>query len=104
MPAIKKAFDLMVDDRVKLSTENETLKIKNSSNGEEWLDESKAKLLKQIDEQKRAILIMSRMKKQMNEKYQMAFISCNKFSESDFDNIVSSKDRVKDVSIKQFKI
>ena len=30
-----------------------------------WLEESKAKLLKQIDDEERANLIMSRMQKQM---------------------------------------
>ena len=36
---------------------------------EEWLQESKEKLLKDIDEKKRADLIMSRLKKQMKKKY-----------------------------------
>ena len=69
MPAIIKAFDLMGDDIVDLSTENETLKNKIGSYDEKWLEESKAKLLKQMDDEKRAILIMSRMKKQMNKQY-----------------------------------
>ena len=34
---------------------------------EEWLDESKARLLKQLGDDKRAYLIMSRMQKQMKE-------------------------------------
>ena len=67
MPAMKKAFDLMGDDRVDLSTENDALKNKIGSYDEKWLEESKAKLLKQIDDEKRANLIMSRMKKQMNK-------------------------------------
>ena len=32
---------------------------------EKWLEESKAKLLKQIDDENRTTLIMSRMKKQV---------------------------------------
>ena len=67
MPAIKKAFDLMGDEIVDLSTENDALKSKIGSYDEKWLEESKAKLLKQIDDEKRANLIMSRMKKQMKK-------------------------------------
>ena len=67
MPAIKKAFDLMGDDIVDLSTENDALKSKIGDYDERWLEESKAKLLKQIDDEKRANLIMSRMKKRMEK-------------------------------------
>ena len=70
MPAIKKAFDLMGDDIVELSTVNETLKDKMADYDQKWSEESKANLLKQIDDEKRANLIMSRMKKQM-EKHQI---------------------------------
>ena len=38
MPAIKKAFDLLVDDIVELSTENEALKIKIGSYIEKCLE------------------------------------------------------------------
>ena len=67
MPAIKKPFNLLGDDIVELSTENDALKNKIGSYDEKWFDKSKAKLLKQIDDEKRANLIMSRMKKQMNK-------------------------------------
>ena len=67
MPAIKKAFNLMGDDLIELSTENDALKNKIGSYDERWLEESKAKLLKEIDDEKRANIIMSRMKKQMNK-------------------------------------
>ena len=67
MPAIKKAFNLLGDDIVELSTENVALKNKIGSYDEKWLEESKAKLLKQIDDEKRANLIMSRIKKQMEK-------------------------------------
>ena len=68
MPAIKVAFTLMGSDIVDLSTENDALKEKIGDYDEKWLQESKEKLLKDIDDEKRANLIMSRMKKQMNEK------------------------------------
>ena len=67
MSAIKKAFDLMGDDIVDLSTESDAFKNKIGSYDEKWLEESKNKMLKQIDDEKRANLIMSRMKKQMEK-------------------------------------
>ena len=67
MPAIKKAFNLLGDDIVDLSTENDALKNKIGSYDEKWLEESKARLLQQIDDENRATLIMSKMKKQMNK-------------------------------------
>ena len=67
LPAIKKSFNLLGDDIVELSRENDALKNKIGSYDEKWLEESKAKLLKQIDDEKRANLIMSRMKKQMEK-------------------------------------
>ena len=63
MQVIKKAFNLLGDDRVELHTENENLKNKIGSYDEKWLEESKSKLLKQTDDDKRAKKIMSRMKK-----------------------------------------
>ena len=66
-PAIKKAFNLLGDDIVDLSTENDALKNKIGDYNQKWLQESKAKLLKDIDDMKRADLIMSRMKKQMEK-------------------------------------
>ena len=67
MPAIKKAFNLLGDDIIEVSTENDALKNKIGSYDEQWLEESKNKMLKQIDDEKRANLIMSRMKKQMEK-------------------------------------
>ena len=67
MPAIKKAINLLGDDIVELSTENDAWKNKIGSYNEKWLGESKNEMLKQIDDEKRAKLIMSRMKKQMNK-------------------------------------
>ena len=67
MPAIKEAFTLMTNDIVELATENDTLKNQIGNYDEKWLEESKTKLLKDIDDEKRANLIMSRMKKQLNK-------------------------------------
>ena len=67
MPAIKKAINLMGDDIVEISTGNGASKNKIGSYDQQWLEESKAKILKQIDDEKRAILIMSKMKKQMEK-------------------------------------
>ena len=74
MPAIKKAFNLLGDDIVDLSTENDALKNKIGDYDEKWLQESKAKLLKDIDDKKRPDLIMSRMKKQMTKKNIIKYI------------------------------
>ena len=72
MPAIKKAFKLIGDDIVELHTENEALKNQIGDYDQKWPEESKAKLLQQIDDGKRANLIMSSMKKEMNN-YQILF-------------------------------
>ena len=64
MPAIKKAFNLMGDDMVELSTENDDLKNKIGSYDKK--EESKARFLQQIDVEKGASFIMLRIKKQMN--------------------------------------
>ena len=68
MPAIKEAFTLMGNVIVDLSTENDALKEKIGDYDKKWFQESKENLLKDIDDEKRANLIMSRMKKQMNKK------------------------------------
>ena len=68
MPAIKKAFNILGDDIIELSTENDVLKNQIGEYDQKWLGESKAKLLRDIDDEKRANLIMTRMKKQMNKK------------------------------------
>ena len=69
MPAIEKDFDLMSDDVVEVYTENQSLKNEIGSYDEKCLVESKAKLLKQIDDEKRTNSIMSRMKKQIKKHY-----------------------------------
>ena len=68
-PAIKKAFDLLGHDVVEFSLENETLKNQLRDYDENWLAGSKAKLLKKIDDEKGANLIMSRMQKQMRKHF-----------------------------------
>ena len=67
MPAIIKTFNLLGDDIIKLNVENDALKNQIGDYDQKWLEESKAKLLKDINDEKRANLIMSRMKKQMNK-------------------------------------
>ena len=67
MPAITKPFNLLGDDIVELSTENDALKNKMGSYDEKWLEESKTRSLQQIDDEKRAILFMSRMKKHLEK-------------------------------------
>ena len=67
MPAIKKAFNVLGDDIIDLSTENDVLKNQIGDYNKKWLDESKANLLKDINDEKRANIIMARMKKQMNK-------------------------------------
>ena len=49
----------MGGDIVHLFIKNDALKNKKGEYDEKWLDESKAKLLKQIDNDKRANLVMS---------------------------------------------
>ena len=44
-----------------------TLKNQIGDYDQKWLEESKSKLLKQIDDEKRANLIITRMKKQMEK-------------------------------------
>ena len=51
-PAIEKSFNLMGDDIVELNVENESLKNQIGEFDEKWLQESKSKLLKGIDDEK----------------------------------------------------
>ena len=68
MPAIKKAFNVLGDDIIELSFENDALKNQIGDYDQKWLEKSKAKLSKNINDEKRANLIMSRLKRQMNKK------------------------------------
>ena len=67
MPAIKKAFNVLGDDIIEFSTENDVLKNQIGDYNQKWLDESKTKLLKDINDEKRANIIMARMKKHMDK-------------------------------------
>ena len=69
MPTIWKGFQFMGDDIVEISTKNECLKTKIGCYDKKWLEESKAKLLKDFDDEKTANLIMSTMEKQMRKQY-----------------------------------
>ena len=71
---------------------------------EKWPEESKAKLLKQIDDAKRVDLIMTMMKKQMNKQKKMAYITFNNLWESEIDCIVSKRDKLQDLNINQIKL
>ena len=57
----------MGDDIVELSTENEPLKSEIVSYDEKWMEESKTKLIKQFNDEKKAKSIMSRKKKQIEK-------------------------------------
>ena len=67
-PAIKEPFDLMGNEiDGELSTENDALKNEIGSYDEKWLEESQANFLKQIDDEQKGNLIMSRMQKQIDK-------------------------------------
>ena len=55
MLAIKEAFDFLGDDIVELSTEHEFLKNRIGPYDRKWFEESEAKLLKQIDNEKKQV-------------------------------------------------
>ena len=65
MLVFEKDFDLMGNDIVDLSTENEPLKNKIGSYDKKWIEESKAKLLKQVDDEKKTNLFRPRMERPM---------------------------------------
>ena len=94
----------MGDDIVEISTENKTLKNKIGSCDENWLEESRGKLLKQIDDEKRAKLIKFRMKKQIKNIKYMAYKYYNNLWQSEFDNIVCKRDKLQELNISQLKL
>ena len=55
---LKEAFDLMGDVIAEISTESDALRIEIGAHDKKWLEESKAKLLKQTDDEKKANLIV----------------------------------------------
>ena len=57
----------MGDGIVELSTKNDSLKNKIGSYDEKWLRETESKLLKDINDEKRASLIKSRMEKEIKK-------------------------------------
>ena len=91
MPAIKKVFDLIGDYKVELPAENDALKNKIGSYDEKWVGESKSKVLKQIDDEKKASLIKSRMQKQQKTSNKWLIHLIINCGESEFDNFVSKK-------------
>ena len=50
MPAIKKAFNVLGDDIIELGVENGALKNQIGEYDQKWLEESKANLLKDIND------------------------------------------------------
>ena len=54
MPALEKTLDLVGDDIVELSAENDSLKNEIGFHDDKWLEETEAKLLKQFNGEKRA--------------------------------------------------
>ena len=67
MPDIRKAFDFLGNDMVDLPTRNESLKNETASHDGKCSEESKAKLLKQFDDEKGAKWIVSRLEKQFKK-------------------------------------
>ena len=104
MPANKKASDLMGDDIVELSTENNASENKIGAYEGKWLEESKAKLIKQIDGEKRARLIMSKIKNQIKNIKEIAKYFYIELRESKFDNIVFKNDKVQDMNMNHSKL
>ena len=80
------------------------MKNKIDSFYENWLEESKAKLLKQFDDEKRANLNMPRMEKQMRKQFQMVYLGYDKLGRSEFYNNVSAKDRAQDINLNPLKL
>ena len=70
----------MGDDIVEVHTENESSKNKIGPHDEKWLEESKAKLLKQNHGEKRANIIMPWTKKQLNKNCLISPIQIRKLS------------------------
>ena len=68
----------MGGDIVELYSENDCLKTKMGFYDKKWLEESKAKLLKQLDDENKANLFMSRVEKQVKKENQMAYIRYDK--------------------------
>ena len=97
-------FQTISEDIDDLSTENDALKNKIGSYDERCLEESKAKLLKQIDDDERPNLFMSRMQKQMKNAKKLVFVSYIKLCESEFDNFAFEQDKVQDMNFNQSKL
>ena len=53
IPALAKAFNMMIDDNEELSTENDASKDKIGYYDEKCLEDAKTKTLKEIEDEKR---------------------------------------------------
>ena len=56
-----------------------------------------------MDDEKKANLYMSRMKKQTNKHYYVAYISCTNLWKSEFDGIISKRDELQKLDFKKLK-
>ena len=86
-----KYFWSIGDDIVELSTENESLKNQLGDYDEKWLQESEAKLLKQMDVEKITNLIMSRMEKQIKNKNKGLILIMIIYGETNFITLFPEK-------------
>ena len=73
MTAIKKAFDLLGDDIVELSKENETLKNETGDYDQNWLEESKQNFWNRPMTRKEQICLCWDWEKQMKKQSKNGF-------------------------------
>ena len=104
LPAFKKASNFLDDDIVELSTENDSLQDKTCSYDVKYLEEPKAKLLKQTDDEKEQNYLCLEWKNSWINFKKVAYVSYKKLWESKFDNIVSKRDRLQNLNNIQLKL
>ena len=74
----------MGDDILELSTENDSSKDKIGFYDEDWIEESKAELLKQIDDEERASLVMSEKKNRLKNNNRWLILVVINYGEVNF--------------------
>ena len=94
----------MGGDIFEISTKNESLRNKRGFCDEKLLEESKAKLLKQIEDEKKSIFNYVQNGKTDEKTILLAYISYDKSWRSESYNNVSAKDRVQDNNLNQLKL
>ena len=65
IPAVKKAFTMLVDDNFELNTENAVLKEKIGDYDEKWLKESKEKMMTNTTDDAKKQMLKERMINQL---------------------------------------